>query len=200
MKNILNLYFLCSHFSLRFFSVYIARIYPFQIISFSIVVQQPSCSFDLIKKSLLFLLRKKTKECFVHFHLLFYLMMFSLSRGNNFSVWWTKHAENVFKELMEVLSINTVYKLLLVREGFFLSVFQKKYRELEKITERACLHLDDGSILLKPGFTSRFRSVYYSSSCCVRRKSSPGTNKQFERWSTFIVYNIDEIISCKWKQ
>ncbi len=36
----------------------------------------------------------------------------------------------VFKELMEVLSINTVYKLLLV-ENDVLSVFQKNYRELE---------------------------------------------------------------------
>ncbi|CAF2121279.1 unnamed protein product [Rotaria magnacalcarata] len=62
---------------------------------------------------------------------------------------------NIFKELMEVLSINTVYKLLLV-ENDILSVFQKKYRELEKITERACLHLADGSILLKPGLRLDF--------------------------------------------
>ncbi|CAF1476450.1 unnamed protein product, partial [Rotaria sordida] len=55
----------------------------------------------------------------------------------------------VFKELMEILSINTVYKLLLVEDDI-LPVFQKKYRELEKVTQRACLHLDDGTIMLKP--------------------------------------------------
>ncbi|CAF5229055.1 unnamed protein product, partial [Rotaria magnacalcarata] len=55
----------------------------------------------------------------------------------------------IFKELMEVLSINTVHKLLLV-ENDILAVFQKKYKELEKITQRACLHLDDDTIMLKP--------------------------------------------------
>jgi len=61
----------------------------------------------------------------------------------------------VFKELMEILSINTVYKLLLV-EDEILPVFQKKYRELEKVTQRACLHLDDGTIMLKPGLRMDF--------------------------------------------
>ncbi|CAF5169399.1 unnamed protein product, partial [Rotaria magnacalcarata] len=56
----------------------------------------------------------------------------------------------IFKELMEVLSINTVHKLLLL-ENDILAVFQKKYKELEKITQRACLHLDDDTIMLKPG-------------------------------------------------
>jgi hypothetical protein len=61
----------------------------------------------------------------------------------------------VFKELMEILSINAVYKLLLVEDDI-LSVFQKKYRELEKVTQRACLHLDDGTIMLKPGLRMDF--------------------------------------------
>ncbi|CAF3355720.1 unnamed protein product, partial [Rotaria sp. Silwood2] len=61
----------------------------------------------------------------------------------------------VFKELMEILSINAVYKLLLI-ENDILPVFQKKYRELEKITQRACLHLDDGAIMLKPGLRMDF--------------------------------------------
>jgi hypothetical protein len=61
----------------------------------------------------------------------------------------------VFKELMEILSINTVYKLLLV-EDEILPVFQKKYRELEKVTQRACLHLDDRTIMLKPGLRMDF--------------------------------------------
>ena len=75
--------------------------------------------------------------------------------GERFLDLVNKTCGNIFKELMEVLSINTVYKLLLV-ENDILSVFQKKYRELEKITERACLHLDDGSILLKPGLCLDF--------------------------------------------
>jgi hypothetical protein len=75
--------------------------------------------------------------------------------GERFLDLVNKTCGNIFKELMEVLSINTVYKLLLV-ENDILSVFQKKYRELEKITERACLHLDDGSILLKPGLRLDF--------------------------------------------
>ncbi|CAF4498210.1 unnamed protein product [Rotaria sp. Silwood2] len=56
---------------------------------------------------------------------------------------------------MEILSINTVYKLLLVEDDI-LPVFQKKYRELEKVTQRACLHLDDGTIMLKPGLRMDF--------------------------------------------
>lgn len=56
---------------------------------------------------------------------------------------------------MEILSINTVYKLLLVEDDI-LPVFQKKYRELEKVTKRACLHLDDGTIMLKPGLRMDF--------------------------------------------
>ena len=62
---------------------------------------------------------------------------------------------NAFKELMEVLSINTVQKLLLT-EKEILPVFQKNYRELKKITEQACLHLDDGTLLLKPGLRLDF--------------------------------------------
>ncbi|CAF3836629.1 unnamed protein product [Rotaria sp. Silwood1] len=61
----------------------------------------------------------------------------------------------VVKELMEVLSINTVYKLLLV-ENDILSIFEKKYKELENITQKACLHLNDGTIMLKPGLRLDF--------------------------------------------
>ncbi|CAF4061185.1 unnamed protein product [Rotaria sp. Silwood1] len=61
----------------------------------------------------------------------------------------------VFKELMKILSINTAYKLLLVEDDI-LPVFQKKYRELEKVTQRACLHLDDGTVMLKPGLPMDF--------------------------------------------
>ena len=51
--------------------------------------------------------------------------------GEQFLSLVNKTCGNAFKELMEVLSINTVYKLLLVEKDI-LSVFQKKYRELEK--------------------------------------------------------------------
>ena len=61
----------------------------------------------------------------------------------------------VFKELMEILSINAIYKLLLI-ENDILPIFQKNYRELEKVTQRACLHLDDGTIMLKPGLHMNF--------------------------------------------
>ena len=98
--------------------------------------------------------------------------------GEQFLGLVNKTCGNVFKELMEVLSINTVYKLLLVEKDI-LSVFQKKYRELEKITERACLHLDDGSILLKPGlrldfdrFITALRAVYEGNHHQERTRSS----------------------------
>ena len=75
--------------------------------------------------------------------------------GEKFFELVNKTCGGIFKELMEVLSINTVYKLLLVQNDI-LSVFQKKYLELESITKRACLYLDDGSILLKPGLRLDF--------------------------------------------
>ena len=75
--------------------------------------------------------------------------------GENFFQLVNKICGGIFKELMEILSINTVYKLLLVQNDI-LSVFQKKYLELESITKRACLHLDDDSILLKPGLRLNF--------------------------------------------
>lgn len=62
---------------------------------------------------------------------------------------------SVFKELMEVLSINSVHKLLMV-ENEVLSVFQKNYRELASVSKQACLHLDDGTLMLKPGLRLDF--------------------------------------------
>ena len=62
---------------------------------------------------------------------------------------------NAFKELMEILAIDTVHKLLLIGKDI-LSVFQKNYRELEKVNEQLCLHLDDGTLLLKPGLRMDF--------------------------------------------
>ena len=75
--------------------------------------------------------------------------------GEKFLDLVNKTCGSIFKELMELLSIDTVYKLLLVENDIF-PVFQKKYRELEKVTEKACLHLDDGSLLLKPGLRLDF--------------------------------------------
>ena len=75
--------------------------------------------------------------------------------GEQFFDVGNKTCGNIFKELMEVLSINTVYKLLLV-ENDILPVFQKRYRELENISQRACLHLDDGTIMLKLGLRLDF--------------------------------------------
>ena len=50
----------------------------------------------------------------------------------------------IFKELMKVLSINTVHKLLLV-ENDILAVFQKKYKELEinKLTSNSIIRDKD---------------------------------------------------------
>ncbi|CAF1682398.1 unnamed protein product [Rotaria magnacalcarata] len=76
-------------------------------------------------------------------------------KGEKFFELIQQKCGQVFKELMEILSINTVYKLLLVEDDI-LPVFQKKYRELEKVTQRACLHLDDGTIMLKPGLRMDF--------------------------------------------
>ena len=48
--------------------------------------------------------------------------------------------------------------LALVRRtcGDALAFLREDYRELEKIKERACLHLDDGSVLIKPGLRIDF--------------------------------------------
>lgn len=56
---------------------------------------------------------------------------------------------------MRILAIDTVHKLL-ATEHEVLSIFQMKCREVEKVTEQACLHLDDGSLLLKPGLRLDF--------------------------------------------
>ncbi|CAF3314123.1 unnamed protein product [Rotaria socialis] len=102
----------------------------------------------------------------VKFHLTRVRHHFSLNKHINISIHVTFKGEKffeliqqkcgqAFKELMEILSINTVYKLLLVEDDI-LPVFQKKYRELEKVTQRACLHLDDGTIMLKPSLRMDF--------------------------------------------
>ncbi|CAF4339700.1 unnamed protein product, partial [Rotaria magnacalcarata] len=75
--------------------------------------------------------------------------------GEKFFELVTQTCGESFKELMEVLSINNVYKLLLI-ENDVLLFFDKKYKELEEITQRACLHLDDGTIMLKPGLRLDF--------------------------------------------
>ncbi|CAF4106901.1 unnamed protein product [Rotaria sp. Silwood2] len=78
---------------------------------------------------------------------------------------------------MEVLSINTVYKLLLAKDDI-LPVFQKNYRELESITQRACLHLDDGTIMLKPGLRldfDRFIEALYAVNDQNQQKESTAT-------------------------
>ncbi|CAF5040644.1 unnamed protein product, partial [Rotaria sp. Silwood1] len=85
----------------------------------------------------------------------------------------------VFKELMEILSINTVYKLLLVEDDI-LPVFQKKYRELVKVTQRACLHLDDGTIMLKPE----------DSTALVKKVSYNAATNTFGGFATPLEYGI----------
>lgn len=75
--------------------------------------------------------------------------------GENFFELVRRTCGDVFKELMEILAINTVYKLLLAKDDI-LSVFQKNYQELQSVTKRACLHLDDGTIMLKPGLRLDF--------------------------------------------
>ncbi len=49
--------------------------------------------------------------------------------GENFFQLIQQACGEAFKELMEILSINSVYKLLLVKDDI-LPVFEKKYREL----------------------------------------------------------------------
>lgn len=61
----------------------------------------------------------------------------------------------IFKEFMEILSIDPVYKLLLIKIDI-LSMLQKNYRELKLIKQRACLHLDDRTTILKPGLKFDF--------------------------------------------
>ncbi|CAF1549036.1 unnamed protein product [Adineta ricciae] len=83
-----------------------------------------------------------------------------------------------FKDLMKLLSINSVYKLL-TAENDILLVFQKKYRELETIYEGACLHLEDGTMMLKPGlrldfdrFITALRAANVHNQPCVQVDSS----------------------------
>ena len=79
-------------------------------------------------------------------------------KGDDFNDLVLRTCGDVFKELMEILSINSVQKLLLV-ENEVLAVFEKNYRELAHISQRACLHLDDGSLMLKPGLRLDFNRL-----------------------------------------
>ncbi|CAF3392878.1 unnamed protein product [Rotaria sp. Silwood2] len=94
----------------------------------------------------------------------------------------------VFKELMEALSINTVYKLLLV-ENDILSIFEKKYKELENITQKACLHLNDGTIMLKPGLRldfDRFMQALHTINNQTQEQTANLNNVFFSSFQKFI--------------
>jgi hypothetical protein len=86
---------------------------------------------------------------------------------------------SVFKELMEVLSINSVAKLLII-ETEVLPVFEKNYRELANVSEQACLHLDDGTTMLKPGLRldfERFIAALRTASEHTQQQEPPGSVK-----------------------
>ena len=78
-----------------------------------------------------------------------------LFEGERFLALVRRTCGDVIKELMELLSLNSVRQLLMF-EGDALAFLREDYRELEKIKQRACLHLDDGSALIKPGLRIDF--------------------------------------------
>ena len=56
---------------------------------------------------------------------------------------------------MQILALGSTRQLLMV-DSDILALLQQNYRELEDIKHRACLHLDDGSVMLKPGLRIDF--------------------------------------------
>ena len=62
---------------------------------------------------------------------------------------------DVIKALMHILALSSTHQLLMV-DSDILALLQQNYRESEEIKHRACLHLDDGSVMLKPGLRIDF--------------------------------------------
>ena len=75
--------------------------------------------------------------------------------GERFSVLVQRTCGDVMKELMRKLALRSTRHLLMV-DSDILALLQQNYRELEEIKHRACLHLDDGSVMLKPGLRIDF--------------------------------------------
>ncbi|CAF3629800.1 unnamed protein product [Rotaria sp. Silwood1] len=70
--------------------------------------------------------------------------------GEDFFDLVSKKCGNIVKELMEKLSIDSVKTLLGVEDDIF-SFLKENCNALKDIKERACLCLDDGTIIIKPG-------------------------------------------------
>ena len=75
--------------------------------------------------------------------------------GERFSVLVQRTCGNAIKELMHILAVSSTRQLLMFDSGI-LALLQQSYRELEEIKHQACLHLDDGSVILKPGLRIDF--------------------------------------------
>jgi hypothetical protein len=75
--------------------------------------------------------------------------------GERFSVLVQRTCGDVMKELMHTLALRSTRHLLMV-DSDILALLQQNYRELKEIKHRACLHLDDGSVMLKPGLRIDF--------------------------------------------
>nr|ACD54737.1 unknown [Adineta vaga] len=72
----------------------------------------------------------------------------------------------VVKNLLEALAIDSVKTLLGVEDDIF-SFLKEKCSALSHIKEKACLHLDDGNIIIKPGLRldfDRFVEALYAQS------------------------------------
>lgn len=80
-----------------------------------------------------------------------------------------------FKDLMEKISIDTTYKLLSA-ENDIDSIFQKNYRGLEEIKQEICLHLDDGTTIVKPGLKFDFDRLIESLRAFIDRKQKQTTH------------------------
>ncbi|CAF1047228.1 unnamed protein product [Rotaria sp. Silwood1] len=70
--------------------------------------------------------------------------------GEDFFDLVSKKCGNIVKELMEKLSIDSVKTLLGVEDDIF-SFLKENCSALKDIKERACLCLDDGTVIIKPG-------------------------------------------------
>lgn len=114
-------------------------------------------------------------------------------KGENFFELIRQSCGSALKDLMEILAIDTVQKLLAL-ENDILSVFGKNYRELKQITDQVCLHLDDGSLLLKPGLRLYFDRLIESLNRCigydrVEQKASCSTEDILSSLKEFIEFN-----------
>ena len=75
--------------------------------------------------------------------------------GERFFILVQRTCGDVIRQLIEILSLNSTRQLLMV-DSDILALLQQNYRELEEIKHRACLHLNDGSVMLKPGLRIDF--------------------------------------------